>query len=76
MRSRHFGKNPEGGAADPSHESDENENVPGIIDTSPTEFTDGHIVLRESLIRHFQVRYERGEVHWLKYPGRKRTSMH
>jgi hypothetical protein len=76
MRARLFGKTAEGRAADPSHESDENENVPGIIDTSPTEFTDEHIQLRESLVRQFQVRYERGEVHWLAYPGRKKTRMH
>jgi hypothetical protein len=80
MRSRFFARNSAGvdvGAPnDPSHESDENENVPGIVDLFPTEFTDEHIVLRESLIRHFAVRYQRGEVRWLQYPDRKKFAMY
>ncbi len=41
---------------------------------APTELTDGHIVLREKLVKQFEVRYKRDEVHWLHYPELKKKS--
>ena len=51
-----------------------NENEAGVADMAPTEHTDGHIVLREKLVKQFEVRYKRDEVHWLHYPELKKKS--
>jgi hypothetical protein len=58
MRARRFCHAAEQGLAviDPAHESGD-ENAVGIADTTPTEFTDGHITLRENLVRQFTIRY-------------------
>ncbi len=58
MRARRFGNSAEQCLAviDPEHESGD-ENAVGIADTTPTEYTDGHIALRERLVKQFAVRY-------------------
>jgi hypothetical protein len=37
-------------------------------DLTPTEIDKGHVVLRELLVRNFEVMWQKGQVQWLKYP--------
>ena len=62
------------GADDDDVEGHEDENEPGVIDTTPTEFSSDHLELREGLIKQFGVRYLRNEVHWLHYPQKRKKS--
>jgi hypothetical protein len=50
------------------HEIEENE--PGVADQVYVETCDEHILLRESLIQQFWIRWERKQVEWLQYPGK------
>ena len=70
MRARHFGTSDaydNGGA-----QGHEPEAEVGTGDLSYTERTDGHLLLREDLVRQFEIRYKKEEVHWLKYPLKKK----
>ncbi len=68
MRARYFGAaSTESGASTfPGHEF---ENELGIADQVQPEVTDEHISLREELVQQFSIRYQRGEVEWLEFPG-------
>ena len=74
MQSRYFGR-PTGGARDdgecydPSQEL-EHEDAAGVIDQTPTEVHDAHLDLRERLVKQFEIRFQRNQVQWLKFPGK------
>jgi hypothetical protein len=74
LRQRYVGRANDAEIVDPVHEvENEHENAAGVLDTTHTETTDGHIALREKLIKQFEVRYQRNEVHWLHYPQKKKV---
>jgi hypothetical protein len=77
MHHRYFGRNA-GRAEDEDgvpvgHESDLEENEPGTTDRTKTIFTDEHLVLREGLIKQFEIRYKKNLVHWLHYPKKSKN---
>jgi hypothetical protein len=59
------------GEIDPVVEDDE---IGGAVeaDLTPTEIDTGHVALRELLVKNFEVRWQKGQVQWLKYPKRTR----
>jgi hypothetical protein len=73
MRARHFGtsKDYDNGVA-PGHEPDDVRGDVGVGDVSFTERTDGHLYLREDLVKQFEIRYKKNQVHWLAYPIKKK----
>ena len=42
-------------------------------DLTPTEIDKGHVVLRELLVRNFEVMWQKGQVQWLKYPKKPKV---
>ncbi len=70
MRARFFGTSDAYDNGGPQGHEPEGE--VGIGDLSYTERTDGHLILREDLVRQFKIRYKKEEVHWLKYPLKKK----
>jgi hypothetical protein len=77
MHHRYFGRNA-GRAEDEDgvpvgHESDLEENEPGTTDRTKTIFTDEHLVLREGLIKQFEIRYKKNLLHWLHYPKKSKN---
>ena len=42
-------------------------------DMTPTEIDKGHVVLRELLVRNFEVMWDKGQVQWLKYPKKPKV---
>ena len=73
MRGRYFGRNQNVIDEDGVALGHESEQEPGVIDTTPTEVSSQHLELREGLVKQFQVRYEKDQVHWFHYPKKKKT---
>ena len=50
---------------DLAHEGDA-----GVFDDVPAEVAPEHVILSRKLVKQFQIRYERNEVKWLKFPDK------
>jgi len=68
MRSRLIGT-----ASAPIINNEEEEGGIVAFDKTPTEWTTGHIALRDDCVKHFDVAFKAKEVEWLKYPDRHRA---
>jgi hypothetical protein len=51
------------------------EDEAGVFDGVAAEVTPEHNLLILKLVKQFQIRYDRGEVKWLKFPNRKLWKM-
>ena len=80
MQARYFTRNSDADAVDGGHTVDDgteprdpdhvHEDEAGVFDGVMPETSEGHTLLCENLVKQFQIRYERNEVKWLKFPER------